>query len=63
MNIGIESVLAKDKQFIRDDLTMRIFSTPYITNQDETSLTTSNNNKIVLKQISNKSIIFSTDFK
>ncbi len=51
MNIGIESVLAKDMQFIRDDLTMRIFSTPYITDQDETSLTTSNNNKIVAGSI------------
>ncbi len=51
MNIGIDSVLAKDMQFIRDDLTMRIFSTPYITDQDETSLTTSNNNKIVAGSI------------
>ena len=51
MNIGIESVLAKDMQFVRDDLTMRIFSTPYITDQDETSLTTSNNNKIVAGSI------------
>ena len=51
MNIGIESVLAKDMKFIRNDLTMRIFSTPYITDQDETSLTTSNNNKIVAGSI------------
>ena len=51
LNIGIESVLAKDMQFVRDDLTMRIFSTPYITDQDETSLTTSNNNKIVAGSI------------
>ena len=51
MNIGIESVLAKDMQFVRDDLTMRIFSTPYITDQDETSLTTSNNNKILAGSI------------
>ena len=51
MNIGIESVLAKDMKFVRDDLTMRIFSTPYITDQDETSLTTSNNNKIVAGSI------------
>ena len=51
MNIGIESVLAKDMQFVRDDLTMRIFSTPYITDQDETSLTTSNSNKIVAGSI------------
>ena len=51
MNIGIDSVLAKDMQFVRDDLTMRIFSTPYITDQDETSLTTSNNNKIVAGSI------------
>ena len=47
INIGIESVLGKDMQFVRNDLTMRVFSTPYITDQGETSLTTSNNNKIL----------------
>ena len=46
MTINIESVLGKDMQFIRDDLTMRIFSTPYIIGETETSLATSNDNKI-----------------
>ena len=37
--------------FIRDDLIQRVFSTPYIIGQTETSLQTSNNNKIEANNI------------
>ena len=46
MNISIGSVAGKDMQFIRNDLTMRVFSTPYIMGETETTLATSNDNKI-----------------
>ena len=50
-NISIDSVLGNEMQFIRNDLTMRVFSTPYIIGENETSLTTSNDNKIVAGSI------------
>ena len=46
MDLNISSIRADNMIFIRDDLTMRMDSTPYIIGYDETSLQTSNANKI-----------------
>ena len=47
INLSIGSIKAEDMIFIRDDLTMRLESTPYIVGYDEPSLQTSKANKIV----------------
>ncbi len=51
LDISIGSVAGIDMRFIRNDLTQRVFSTPYIIGQTETSLQTSNKNKIQANNI------------
>ena len=46
LDISIGSVAGIDMVFVRDDLTQRVYTTPYIIGQTETSLQTSNKNKI-----------------
>jgi len=46
LDISIGSITGRDMAFIRDDLVQRLYSTPYIIGQTETSLVTSNKNKI-----------------
>ena len=51
IDISIGGVAGIDMIFVRYDLTQRVFSTPYIIGQTETSLQTSNKNKIQANSI------------
>ena len=51
LDISIDGITGNDMQFIRDDLIQRVYTTPYIMGQTETSLQTSNNNKIQANNI------------
>ena len=51
LDISIGGVTGNDMIFLRNDLIQRVYSTPYIIGQTETSLQTSNKNKIQANSI------------